>query len=97
MEAVVLQALGDIDSLDARRLTERPGIEDELVRASTVRVSVDNLVVRLEPAEDVVGVQQGNLGGVLETLRSCAIVREFVPKGGYMSCSLSLYSPIKAL
>ena len=68
MEAVILQALSDVDSLDAGRLAERPGIENELVRASVVSVSVDNLVVRSQPAEDVVGVQEGDLGGVLETL-----------------------------
>ena len=68
MEAVILQTLGDVDSLDAGRLSERPGIEDELVRASVVRIGVDNLVVWPQSAEDVVGVQEGDLGGVLEAL-----------------------------
>ena len=71
MEAVILQTLGDVDGLDASRLAERPGIEDELVRASVVRIGVDNLVVGPQAAEDVVGVQEGDLGGVLEALGTC--------------------------
>ncbi|GJC97616.1 putative metal-dependent RNase [Colletotrichum higginsianum] len=62
VEAVVLEALGDIDRLDARRRAERPRVEDELVRAPAVLVGVEDLVVRLEAREDVVGVEDGRLG-----------------------------------
>jgi hypothetical protein len=68
VEAVVLQALGNVDGLDARRVVEGTYVEDEFVRAPTVGVGVQDGVVRLEFAEQVVGVQESDLGCLLEAL-----------------------------
>lgn len=68
VEAVVLQALGDVNGLDARRVVEGAHVENELVRAPAVDVGVQNRVVRLELAEEVVGVEKRDLGCLLETL-----------------------------
>ena len=64
MEAVVLQALGDVDGLDAGRVVEGAHVEDELVGAAALGVGVEDGVVGLELGEDVVGVQDGDLGGL---------------------------------
>ncbi|GKT96520.1 hypothetical protein Ct61P_14370 [Colletotrichum tofieldiae] len=68
VEAVVLKALGDVDSLDARGCAEGPRVEDELVRATAVLVGVEDLVVRLKAGEDVVRVEDGGLGGEAQTV-----------------------------
>lgn len=70
MEAVVLETLGNVDGLDTSRLAERTDVEDELVRAAAVIVGVEDLVVRLEPGEDVVGIEQTDLGRARETVRA---------------------------
>lgn len=67
MEAVILETLGNINSLDARGLGEATGIDDELVGAATLVVGVENGVVLLETGKDVVGVEQSNGGGLAET------------------------------
>lgn len=73
VEAVVLQTLGNVDGLDAGRVVEGPDVEDELVCAPAVLVRVQDLVVRLELAEEVVGVEQRDLGGLRETLAACPL------------------------
>jgi hypothetical protein len=57
VEAVVLEPLGNVDGFNARRVVERTDIKNELVRAPTVLVGVDDRVVRLELAEEIVGVE----------------------------------------
>ena len=74
MEAVVLQALGDVDSLDAGAVVEGPHVEDELVRAPPVCVGVQDLVVRLELAEEVVCVEERDARGFLEALAACMLL-----------------------
>lgn len=71
VEAVVLQPLGDVDHLDAGRLRERPRVQDELVRAPPVRVRVQDRVVRPQPREEVVGVEEGDFGRVGEAVAAC--------------------------
>lgn len=68
MEAVVLQALGDVGDLDAGRLLEGAGVDNELVRAAAVGVGVEDRVVVLKAGEEVVGVEEGQLGGLLKPL-----------------------------
>ncbi|KUI56020.1 hypothetical protein VP1G_10792 [Cytospora mali] len=70
VEAVVLQPLGDVDGLDACAGAEGPRVQDELVRAPPVLVRVQDLIVRLKLAEEVVGVQEGDLCGLLQTRRT---------------------------
>lgn len=68
VEAVVLQTLGDVDGLDARSLGERPRVQDELVSAATLVVGVENRVVRLEARQEVVCVEDRNLGCLFESV-----------------------------
>jgi alpha-D-ribose 1-methylphosphonate 5-triphosphate synthase subunit PhnL len=68
VEAIVLQSLRDVDRLDACRVVEGPNVEDELVRATAVLVRVQDLIMRLELAEEVVRVQKSNFGCLFETL-----------------------------
>ena len=68
MEAVVLQTFGNVDGLDSRRLREGPGVKNKLVSAATMLIGIQNLVMRSEPTENVVGVEQGNLGRLLEAI-----------------------------
>jgi hypothetical protein len=68
VEAVILQALGNVDGLDAGGVVERPHVEDELVRAPPVGVGVQDWVVRLELAEEVVCVEERDARGFLEAL-----------------------------
>ena len=58
MEAVVLQALGNVGGLDSRRVGEGPEVEDELVCAAAVAVRVQDLVVRGEAGEEVVCIKE---------------------------------------
>jgi hypothetical protein len=71
VEAVVLQALGNVGDLDAGRLLEWAGVDDELVCAAAVRVSVEDRVVVLQASKEIVGVEEGQLGGLLKPLFSC--------------------------
>lgn len=64
MEAVVLQPFGNVDRLDASALLELSDVQDELVRAASGRVCVEDRVMRRESREDVVGVEQGDLRGM---------------------------------
>ena len=64
VEAVVLQPLGNVDRLDASALFKLSDVQDELVRAATGRVCVENRVMWRESREDVVGVEQRDLRGV---------------------------------
>lgn len=70
MESVILKTLGNVDGLDAGRFTKRPSIKNKFVRTSAILVDVKYLVVRLETRENVVGVQQRNLGSVCESIRA---------------------------
>jgi hypothetical protein len=67
VEAVVLQALGDVNGLDAGRLLEGAGVDDELVRAAALVVGVEDGVVVLEARQEVVGVEEGDGGGLAQT------------------------------
>lgn len=57
MEAVILQPLGNVDGFDTGALLERPHVENELVRTSPVLIGVQDRVVRLELAKQVIGVE----------------------------------------
>jgi len=70
MKPIILEALGNVDGFDAGCLTEGPGVEDEFVRAAVVVVGVEDLVVRLEAREEVVGVEERQFGGVAESIGS---------------------------
>ncbi len=75
VEAVVLQPLRDVDHLDPGRLQEGARVQDELVRAPPVlRAGVQDPVVRPQPRQQVVGVQQRDLGRVRQTVGSYAWV-----------------------
>lgn len=67
VEAVILETLGNVDSLDTDR-AEGTDVDDELVGAHAVLVGEQDLVVLTEAVSHVVGVQESNLGGVLDTL-----------------------------
>lgn len=67
VEAVVLETLGNVDSLDTDR-AEGTDVDDELVGAHAVLVGEQDLVVLAEAVGHVVGVQESNLGSVLDTL-----------------------------
>lgn len=71
VESVVLETLRDIDSLDAGGLLEGAGVDDELVSAATLVVSVEDGVVVLEAGQDVVGVEKSNSGSLAQTLVAC--------------------------
>jgi hypothetical protein len=73
VEAVVHEALGDVDGLDAGGVAEGPHVEDELVRAAVVLVGVQDLVVRLEAREEVVGVEEGEVGRLAEAVGACRL------------------------
>ena len=67
MEAVVLETLGDIDGLDTGGLLEGAHVKDELVCAAAVLVGIQDRVVGLQAGEDVVCVEEGDLGGMGQT------------------------------
>mmetsp|Transcript_20222 Transcript_20222/g.43799 ORF Transcript_20222/g.43799 Transcript_20222/m.43799 type:complete len:389 (-) Transcript_20222:246-1412(-) len=66
VEAVVLKTLGDVGFRHTRHRLEGTDVSDELVSAETVLVCVQNLVVILEASGHVVGVEDGDLGGLGE-------------------------------
>lgn len=66
MEAVVLEALGNVDGLDTRRVVEGTSVKNEFVSAAAVLIRIQNLVVRLELGEEIVGVEKRDLCGLLE-------------------------------
>lgn len=68
METVILKTFGNVDGLNAARLLEVTCIEDEFVRTSAVGVCVEDWVVVLETSEDVVCIQESDLGGMCKTL-----------------------------
>ena len=68
VETVVLETLGNVDSLDARGLLEGTSVQDELVSASAVVVSVQDGVVVLDASQDVVRVEKSKAGGLSQTL-----------------------------
>lgn len=66
MKPVVLKALGDINSFDACRVVEGADVEDKLVGTPPILVGIENGVMLLEFAEEVVGIEQRDLGGLFE-------------------------------
>ncbi len=68
VEAVVLQAFGNVGRLDAGAVAQRAHVEDELVRAAPGGVRVQDGVVRRQARQQVVGVEQGDLGCVREAV-----------------------------
>ena len=67
MEAIILQTLGNINGFDPSSLLEFANIEDELVSATAVVVGVEDGVVRAQTRQNIVGVQQCDLGGMGQT------------------------------
>ena len=65
---VVLQTFSDIHHLNPRRLLELAAVDDELVGHHAGRAREQDLVVALQPLLHVVGVQDGYLSGLLQTL-----------------------------
>src|SRR5574337_270482 len=70
VEAEVDQPLGDILGFDAGGVLERAQVEDALVCNQTVAARVQRGIVRREPPGDVVGVEQGDLGRLEQSLCS---------------------------
>jgi hypothetical protein len=68
VEAIILETLGNIDSLDAGSLLEGTSIDDELVSAAALLVGVENGVVVLEAGKHVVGVKESHSSSLAETL-----------------------------
>jgi hypothetical protein len=64
VEAVVLETLGEVDGFDAGGFFEASDVEDEFMCAAGVSVGVEDGVVGAEAGHDVIGVQEGDLGGV---------------------------------
>jgi hypothetical protein len=64
VESVILEALGYVDGFDAGGFFEASDIEDEFVSAAGIAVGIEDRVVRAESRHDIVGVQEGDLGGV---------------------------------
>lgn len=73
VEAVVLQTLGNVDSLHASRLTEGAGINDEFVSTATIVIGVQDGIVVLEASKEVVGVEEGHGSGLAEALVACIL------------------------
>lgn len=69
VEAIVLETLGNINGLNTDR-PEGADIDDELVGTHAVLVGEQDLVVLAEVVGHVVGVQESDFGGVLDTLTS---------------------------
>ena len=61
MEAIIVQSLCDIDSLNTALFSERPAINDKLVGALSFLVSKEDFVVVFESVHHVVGIQQSQL------------------------------------
>ncbi|ENO93134.1 putative metal-dependent RNase [Thauera sp. 28] len=68
VEAVVHQALGDVDLGDAGRGLDRPDVEDAFMRDAALAAGVEHRVVVLEALGEVVGVEDRYLGRALEAL-----------------------------
>src|SRR6202051_4493084 len=68
VEARVDEALGEVVDGDAGGVLEGAGVEDALVGDATVVVLVEHGEVRGEGLRDVVGVEDGGLGGACEAL-----------------------------
>lgn len=66
VEAVVLQALGKVGDLQPSCLVKLGKVNEKLVRNTVVLVLVAEGVVGREPSSHVVGIEEGNLGGVGE-------------------------------
>ena len=63
VEAEVDEPLGDVVDGDAGGLGDRPQVEDALVGDAVVVARVEHRVGGVEPGGDVVGVEDGQLGG----------------------------------
>jgi len=69
METIILKTLGNIDSLNTDR-AKGTDVNDELMGAHAVLVGEEDLVVLAKAVSHVVGVQESNFGGVLDSLAS---------------------------
>ncbi len=67
MEAVVLKALGEVHDLQTGSFVELGEVNQELVSDATLAVLVSECVVSGEAVGHVVGVEQGDLGGIRQT------------------------------
>ena len=61
VEAIVHESLRDVFHIDARRRLVRPGVDDTLVRDQTLGAFVQDGIKSLEPARDIVGVEDRDL------------------------------------
>jgi hypothetical protein len=68
VEAVVLQALGNVSGFDAGRSLEGAGVEDELVGAATLIIRVHDRVVRLQAGQEVVSIKEGHGSSLAESV-----------------------------
>lgn len=62
MEAIVLQALCNVNSFDSRALLELSSIKDKFVCTTASLVSIKNRIMGREARKDIVGVEQRDLG-----------------------------------
>jgi len=67
MEPVILETLSNIDSFNAGTLLESPKVEDKLVGAARVAVSIQNLVMRSQARGHIISVQQCNFSSMSQT------------------------------
>lgn len=67
MEAVVLETLGEVHDLQTGGFVELGEVNQELVSDAVLAVLVSERVVSGETVSHVVGVEQGDLGGVRQT------------------------------
>ena len=68
VEPEVDQALGDVVGGHPGALRDRAQVEDALVRDESARAAVEHRVVRREPRRDVVGGEDGGLGGAQQAV-----------------------------
>ena len=64
MEAVVLETLCYVNGFDASGFFEAADVENKFVSAAGVGVCVQDWVVRAQAGHDVVGVEEGDFGGM---------------------------------
>src|SRR6266498_967494 len=62
MESIILKTFRNINSFNPRRFFELPCIQNKFMSAPSVRVRVQNRIMRFQPRQDVIGVEKSNLG-----------------------------------
>ena len=64
MEAVILEALGDVNGFDTGGFLEAADIEDKFVSATGIGIGIEDWIMRSETRHNVISIQEGNLRGM---------------------------------